>query len=257
VRRVIVALILPAVIIGAWEVSASVGVVSRVFFPPPSRLAVALGDMTVSGRLWDNLAPTLLTVLIGFIIGGIAGFVVGLSLGSSPRLRAIFEPSMSAVYSIPKIALLPIFLAVFGVGPEAVVALVATSTFFYVWVYTMGAALRVPDSYLVAGRVFRASRSQVFWSIYAPSTLPEAFAGLRVGITVALLVTLTSEYVLGSRGLGYLIFGSRALGSYSESYVGIVLAGALGLVLQMLVVYLGKLLMPWHETRLISRHAGV
>lgn len=251
--RALIGWVVPLAIVFVWELASRLGYLSPIFFPPPSRLVLTAGDLAGSGVLAVHLVATLSTVLIGFFLGGLVGFAAGLLLGSWPLLRLLLEPSLSAIYAVPKVALLPIFLALFGVGSSAVIGLVATSTFFYVWVYTMGAATRVPESHLVSARVFGASRGRTLWSIYLPATLPEAFVGLRVGVTVALLITLTSEYILGSAGLGYLIFGTRALGRYTESYVGILLAGILGLLLQLLVVRIGRHVMPWQDVRVDDR----
>jgi sulfonate transport system permease protein len=251
--KALLGFVVPALLLGAWEGSVGAGILSDIFFPPPSRLSANLLEMVQSGRLLAHTAATLSTVLSGFLIGGLLGFFVGLLLGSSRELRHFFEPTLSAIYAVPKVALLPVFLAVFGVKPSAVVALVAASTFFYVWVYTMGAAMRVPESHLASARVFGASRTRIFFSILLPSSLPEALVGLRVGVTVALLVALTAEYVLGTEGIGYMIFGARAIGRYSDSYLGILLAGLVGVFLQTVVVQLGRVITPWQlEDRAVS-----
>jgi sulfonate transport system permease protein len=243
--RAWVGLVFPALLLVTWEISVATGLLNAIFFPPPSRLSANLLEMVDSGRLVAHTATTLATVVSGFFIGGVLGFFAGLLLGSSRRLRQVFEPTLAAIYAVPKVALLPIFLAIFGVGASAVVALVAASTFFYVWIYTMGAAMRVPESHLASARVFGANRRRIFFSVFLPASLPEALVGLRVGVTVALLVTLTAEYVLGTEGIGYLIFGARAIGRYSDSYLGILVAGVLGFFLQIVIVQIGRVITPW------------
>lgn len=203
------------------------------------------GSLLLDGTIWFHFVSTLGRLIPAFGIGTALGLVTGLFLGASKTARSFAEPTLLAIYSIPKIALLPIFLATLGVGEGALVGLIATSVFFYVWIYTMSAAMRTPSNLILTAQTFGASRYRVVREIIFRAALPETMSGVRVGVTVALLVSLTSEYIMGSSGIGYLILGSRSLGQYGQSYVGIILAALTGLVLQLLVKITDRLLNPW------------
>jgi len=237
-------LVAPLALLALWEYLASAHVISPIFFPPPSRLLEVGLQLTADGTLWLHIQTTLGRLAPAFVLGSFFGLVVGLLLGSSRLMRAIWEPSLLALYSVPKIALLPIFLAIFGVGEGALVGLVTTSVFFYVWIYTMTAAMRTPENLLATARAFGASRFDILTRVIFRSALPETMSGVRVGVTVALLVCLTAEYVLGADGIGYLILGSRSLGQHAQSYLGIVIASIMGLLLQIGVKKLDKILNP-------------
>jgi sulfonate transport system permease protein len=244
-KRVIFGLIVPVLVLGAWELSVLQGRVSSVFFPPPSKLLELAVSLSADGIIWLHFFSTMSRLLPAFFFGATLGVILGLVLGSSQTARSLFEPSMLGIYSVPKIALLPIFLAIFGVGESALIALVATSVFFYVWIYTMAAVMRAPANLALTAQVFGATRPQIVRGVLFRAALPETMVGVRVGITVALLVCLTAEYILGSSGIGYLILGSRSLGQHGQSYIGIIVAALTGLSLQWLIKKLDKIINPW------------
>jgi ABC-type nitrate/sulfonate/bicarbonate transport system permease component len=237
--------LLPIALLVAWELLAQTGAINPVFFPPPSKLASLFLELSGDGSLWMHVSKTLSRLLPALVIGATTGLFLGLILGASSLARRLLEPSLLALYSIPKIALLPIFLATLGVGESAMIGLVSVSVFFYVWIYTMAAALRTPANLIITAKVFGASRPKVIISIILRSALPETMSGLRVGATVALLVGLTSEYVLGADGIGYLILGSRSLGQHGLSYLGILVAAVTGLILQYSVQLIDRVVNPW------------
>ena len=241
----VIGLVVPTIFLISWELLASVGVLNSIFFPPPSRLALLSSELLLDGTIWLHLSSTLQRLLPAIFMGAFSGIALGLVMASSLMVRSFLEPSLLSIYSIPKIALLPIFLAIFGAGESALTALISVAIFFYVWIYTMSAALRTPKNLSITARVFGASKFQITLMVVFRSALPETMSGLRVGVTVGLLVCLTSEFVLGSDGIGYLLLGSRSLGQYGYSYVGIFLAASLGLLLQRAVIEADKRINPW------------
>ncbi len=250
-RRVpawILGLILPITILVLWEVAASVGVIDGLYFPPPSSVAATAMDMLRSGDLVSEFAVTLARVLVGFVLGAILGYTIGMLTGVFVLMRRVLEPTLSAVYTIPKIALLPIFLTVFGFGEAPKVAIIGVTVFFYVWIYTMEAVVQIPRGYLDAARSFGVSRWQEFVHILRPATLPSVFTGLRIAVAVGVLVTISAEFIIGDSGIGYLIFNSRALFRLEESFVGILTVAVLGYALQAIVVAVGLRLTPWNKS---------
>lgn len=231
-KSVFMGSLVPLLFLALWEYLASEEIISPIFFPPPTKLFEIGIALSSDGTLLLHIQKTLSRLIPAFVIGSLSGLTAGLILGSSRRVRILLEPSLLALYSIPKIALLPIFLAAFGVGESALIGLITTSVFFYVWIYTMSAAIRTPENLLRTARAFGATRLSIITRVVFRSALPETMSGVRVGVTVSLLVCLTAEYVLGTDGIGYLILGSRSLGQHSVSYLGILIASITGLLLQ-------------------------
>jgi ABC-type nitrate/sulfonate/bicarbonate transport system permease component len=246
-KSTLLGLIVPFVLICSWEILVATDFVNGIFFPPPSRIFETAIQLASQGALTSHLVSTMGRLLPGFLIGAGLGTLFGLGLGTSRQLRQLLEPTLAALYSIPKIALLPIFFAVFGAGQSALVGLVSLSVFFYVWIYTMGSAMRTPRNLILVAKTFGASRLKIIFGVVFRHSLPETMSGMRIGIGVALLICLTGEYILGSDGLGYLILGSRTLGLHTYSYIGIFMSAFLGVLLQFFVVQLDRLINPWKK----------
>lgn len=238
--------ILPACLVVAWEVLTLVGFIDDRFFPSPSMIARGAAQMAADGDLLPDVLLTVTRIAAGFVIGGILGYATGLVTGVFLTARRIVEPTLSAIYTVPKIALLPVFLTIFGFGEAPKIALVSLTVFFYVWIYTMEAVVQIPRGYRDAARSFRVTRRQELRHVVMPATLPSVFTGLRVAIAVAVLVTISAEYIVGGSGLGYLIFNSRALFKIEDAFVGIVVVALLGYTLQLIVMRVGKRFTRWH-----------
>jgi sulfonate transport system permease protein len=245
-RRRRIGWILPVTLVLLWELLTIVGVIDDRFFPPPSTIATGAVDMVTSGDLVGDTLLTITRIGVGFVVGGILGYATGLTTGVFLTARRIVEPTLSAIYTVPKIALLPVFLTIFGFGEAPKIALVSLTVFFYVWIYTMEAVVQIPRGYRDAARSFRVTRRQELVHVVMPATLPSVFTGLRVAIAVAVLVTISSEYIVGGSGLGYLIFNSRALFKIEDAFVGIVVVAFLGYTLQLLVMRIGARVTRWH-----------
>lgn len=238
--------ILPVALLVIWEALTLVGVIDSRFFPSPSTIAVAAVRMSADGDLLPDTLLTIGRICAGFAIGGVLGYTTGLATGVFLLARRIVEPTLSAIYTVPKIALLPVFLTVFGFGEAPKIALVSLTVFFYVWIYTMEATVQIPRGYRDAARSFRVTRRQALVHVVMPATLPSVFTGLRVAIAVAVLVTISAEYIVGGSGLGYLIFNSRALFKIEDAFVGIVVVAVLGYLLQLIVMRIGRRVTRWH-----------
>ncbi|WP_428935355.1 ABC transporter permease [Streptomyces sp. ACT015] len=235
----------PLALVLLWQLAAARGWIDDRVYPAPSTIAADGWHRAVAGQLWPDVAATLGRVLSGYVIGTAAGYALGLLMGSSALVRAALEPLLDALYVVPKLALLPVFLNMFGLGEGPQVALVAATVFFFVWISTMSAVLAVPSGHRDAGRVFGASRWQMFRHVLLPASLPAVLVGARIAAGVAVLVIVASEQIAASDGLGHLIFDARALFENDVMFVGIVCVALLGVAFSELVRLLGRLLTPW------------
>ncbi|MFJ3197993.1 ABC transporter permease [Streptomyces griseoviridis] len=239
------ALAVPLALVLLWQLAAARGWIDDRVYPAPSTIAADGWDRAVAGELWPDVRATLGRVLSGYAIGTAAGYALGLLMGSLPLVRAALEPLLDALYVVPKLALLPVFLNMFGLGEGPQVALVAATVFFFVWISTMSAVLAVPAGHRDAGRVFGASPWQMFRHVLLPASLPEVLVGARIAAGVAVLVIVASEQIAATDGLGHLIFDSRALFENDVMFTGIVCVALLGVVFSELVRLLDRLLTPW------------
>lgn len=241
-------LLVPILLLTCWQIGSMTGSINALFFPAPSQIAVGAWERLRDGTLFIELFATLNRLILGFLIGSITGYICGVLMAMNTLIRQLFEPLLSALYTIPKIVLLPIFLLLLGFGDPPKIALIALTVFFYVWVNTLGSVRNIPSEYLAIARTITKRQSAVIRHVILPASLPSVFTGLRIGIAVATLITISAEFIVGDSGLGYLIFNSRRLLKFEDAYVGIVVVGLLGFLLQNLVKWIGSRLTPWSRT---------
>jgi sulfonate transport system permease protein len=239
------AVAVPLVLVLLWQLAASQSWIDDRVYPAPSTILADGWDRAADGELWPDVWATLKRVLGGYVIGTVSGYLLGLLMGSVPLIRAALEPLLDALYVVPKLALLPVFLNMFGLGEGPQIALVAATVFFFVWISTMAAVVSVPAGHRDAGQVFGASPWQMFRHVLLPASLPAVLVGARIAAGVAVLVIVASEQIAATNGLGHLIFDARALFQNDVMFVGIVCVAVLGVVFSELVRLAGRLLTPW------------
>ncbi|MFF5298396.1 ABC transporter permease [Streptomyces sp. NPDC013161] len=239
------AVTVPLTLLLWWQLAATQGWIDPRVYPSPSTILSDGWSRAAAGDLWPDVWATTRRVLGGYAIGTATGYALGLLMGSLPLIRAALEPLLDALYVVPKLALLPIFLNMFGLGEGPQIALVATTVFFFVWISTMSAVVAIPSGHRDAGQVFGATPWQMFRHVLLPASLPAVLVGARIAAGVAVLVIVASEQIAATNGLGHLIFDSRALFENDVMFVGIVCVAVLGVVFSELVRMAGRLLTPW------------
>lgn len=232
-------------LVSMWQVASMRGWVDPRLYPAPTDVIAEAIDLWNRGILADAVITTTRRVLFGYAIGSVAGVATGLAMGASRPLRAALEPLLDILYTIPKLALVPVFLTIFGFGEKPIVALVSVTVFFFVWISSLAAVLSVDSGYRDSARVMHATRRQMFRHVLFPGALPQIAVGLRVAAGVAVLVVIGVELVIGSSGLGFLISQGRAILLLSQTFVGIVLSGLLGFLFISLIRFLTRILVPW------------
>ncbi|MFD7866508.1 ABC transporter permease [Streptomyces sp. NPDC059783] len=243
--EVALAVAVPLALVLLWQLAAARSWIDARVYPAPSTILADGWDRAADGELWPDVRATLKRVLAGYAVGTVAGYALGLLMGSLALVRAALEPLLDALYVVPKLALLPVFLNMFGLGEGPQIALVAATVFFFVWISTMAAVLAVPSGHRDAGQVFGASPWQMFRHILLPASLPAVLVGARIAAGVAVLVIVASEQIAAADGLGHLIFDSRALFRNDVMFVGIVCVAVLGVVFSEVVRIAGRVLTPW------------
>lgn len=241
----VLACVTPLLLLGAWELLAQVRVIDARFFPPPSEIWRAGNELIRSGELFVHLRASLLRIVVGFALGAAIGVPVGLALGAFRVLRVMFDPILSGLYVIPKIAILPLIMLIFGLGEASKIAIVALAAFFVVAINSLAGVRQVEPILLEAGRNFGANRMQMFRHVILPGALPSIFTGLRLGAGTSLLVIIAAEFVAANEGIGYLVWRSWTTLVTENMFVGLVVIAVLGMMSTWLLHRLGRLVMPW------------
>jgi ABC-type nitrate/sulfonate/bicarbonate transport system permease component len=241
----------PVLIVALWELGARAGVIDVRFFPAPSRIFQSFIEMLQPtddyprGELITHFTDSLGRVAIGFVLGAIPGIAIGLAMGLISWVRALIQPLVDGTYPIPKIAILPLFIMLLGIGEESKYAIIAVAVIYQVLINTVAGVRNIDRIYLDVGKNFHASRMMMFLDVALPGALPVILTGLKLGMGVALLVIVSAEFVGAKSGIGYLIWSSWQVFQIEKMYVGLLLSATLGFGSAILLNWLELKLVPW------------
>jgi len=227
-----------ALVVGAllvWEIGARTGWIPRLLYPPPSAIAGALGEMISDGTLTRHLSASALRIVVGFICGAGIGLLVGISMGASRRVRIALDPLVSAAHPLPRLALLPLILLLFGVGETARIVVVSIACFFPMLINAVAGVRQIEPVYFEVARNFGASRLQVLVRVLLPGALPSVAAGTRLSLIRALKTTIGIELITSEDGLGHLLWFSWETFRPDELYASLVVVALIGYLLNVLL----------------------
>ena len=188
-----------------WYIATAKWGISHLLLPNPVNVWHELDDVLRSGEYIPDLQVTLSEVAIAFAISCFSGITLGYLISRSPYAIRVFEPLLAAIYSVPLILFLPLFVLFFGLGPGSKIALGTTISFFPIVLNTIAGFGYVDRIFVTAARSMGASDLQMFRYVLLPAALPVILTGLRIGFTVALLSILGSETIASLAGLGHKI----------------------------------------------------
>jgi NitT/TauT family transport system permease protein len=220
---------------------------SEFYVSTPSAIAVSFWDILRSGELLFHASITTVEALAGFLIGGSAGVLVGLVLGRSRILADILDPFLTAIYSLPKVALAPLFVLWLGIGIEMKIVLAAVTVFFLVFLNTYTGVRSVSREQLTVIRLMGASERQLVSKLVLPSAITWVFAGLRLSVPYALIGAIVGEIIASNRGLGYLISNAASKFDTPGVFAALIAIIVLTMLLNLAVNLLERVLMPWKE----------
>src|SRR5215470_9991559 len=219
--------LLPIAALVAWEVLGRAGLLPR-YLSVPSAILAALWEIALTGELFTALAASLYRVAVGFALGTAAGTIVGLGAGVLPGVRHFFDPLVSFLYSIPKIAFLPVFLLLFGLGHASKIAIIAFSGFFPVFIASRHAVLSVNRILIWAAQNMGTPPRTVFFRVIVPAAAPQLFSGIRIGLAHAFVVLFAAELIGSKVGLGTIISYGEEWVRFDLMFAGIVCFAVLG-----------------------------
>jgi ABC-type nitrate/sulfonate/bicarbonate transport system permease component len=219
--------ILPVAAVVAWEALGGAGILPR-YLSSPGAILAALWELAVTGELLVAMAASLYRVAVGFALGTVAGIIVGLGAGLVPGVRHFFDPLVSFLYAIPKVAFLPIFLLLFGLGHASKIAIIAFSGFFPVFIASRHAVLAVNKLLVWAARNMGTPPRTIFFRVIVPAAAPQLFTGIRIGLAHAFVVLFAAELIGSKAGLGTIITYGEEWVRFDLMFAGIVCFAVLG-----------------------------
>ncbi|MGD9944340.1 MAG: ABC transporter permease [Burkholderiaceae bacterium] len=239
-------LMLLLTLLGLWEVSARYWTDSANW-PPLSTVVIALGRGLMAGELAQAYGSSLLRMLIGYLIGGVVGVLLGMAMARSRLAHAALEPSVELLRPIPVPAIVPPLILLLGIDDALKIFLVAFATLFPVLINTLQGVRAVDPTLLAVARTFRVGRRRTLQQIVLPASLPYVFAGLRVSLALALIVTIVAEMIAGSAGIGYYLVSMQYAMRAADMYAGVLLIALTGYLLNAVFIAVERRVLPWYS----------
>jgi len=257
VKRIIVnvsRVALPVAVLLIWEFASGDpkkgALIDSFYVSKPSEIWDALVGWWKEGILLQSIQATMTAMLYGFFLGAVLGIIVGIILGSNPMLSDIFRPFLVALNSVPRLALVPLFILWFGFGVSMKVALVALIVFFLVFYSTYEGVRDVEQRLLDVLKVMDASKLTLQMKVRVPSAMAWIIQGLQVSVPYALVAAVTAEIIGSNTGIGFLI--QRSAGTFYTAgvFAGIVILVLMAVIINALVTLLERRLLRWKPRNL-------
>lgn len=228
-----------------WQAGCSLGLISPLFLPAPVGVAHALVSLGLSGELWHHTEASVTRLVIGWSIGTVTGVALGLAVGLSTLARSPGMAVVSALFPIPKIALVPLFIIWFGIGEGSKIATIAIGVFFPTVIGTAGGVDNVPRTLIRMGQSFGISRMAIVRKIVLPSALPAILSTMRITASIAIVLLVAAEMIGAQRGIGAFVLAEGNLYDTDGLLAGIVILSLMGLIAAWVISWLERLLLAW------------
>ena len=244
--------VLLTALIGTWYVLTSTEVLPPFFFGQPLRVAARIWEWFATGTIFPHLGVTLLETVLSFLIGTALGLGAGLWLGLSPFAARLLDPYVTAINSMPRVILAPIFALWFGLGIWSKVVLGVTLVFFIVFFSVYHGVRDVSPVVLANARMLGASRAALLRSVYLPSAMAWVFASLHASVGMAFVGSVVGEYLGAARGGGYRILQAEGVFDVDTVFAGIIVLTLAALLLDRLVSLVERRALAWRPAPLDS-----
>ncbi len=219
----------PLMIVAIWYCVFLMKIVNPLFLPPPHTVIAKLVVLLATPDVWMDICSTLWRVVISFVIASLVGIPIGLFMGYYKSVYRSFEIPVDFFRSLPALALFPLFMFFFGIGDTAKIVTAVFSCSLIIVVNAIYGVQNVTKTRQVIARLLRASRLEVFHKVVLMDALPQIFAGMRTGLSLAVVVVVVTEMFVGTTwGVGHRIFDSQLTYKVSEMYASIIIAGLIG-----------------------------
>lgn len=233
------------ILIAEW--GTRTGWISALTLPRPSDVLETFQDLYSSGRLFEHLGPSLSRLIVGAAIGASTGISVGVLIGLFSYVRSGLIPLVAAIFPIPKIALLPLFVIWFGIGEGSKYALIAFGTFTPTVVATYGAVDNVDRSLIRMGQSFGLTWFSIVRKIVLPGAMPGILSGLRISLAIAIILLVAAEMLGAEYGIGAYILEAGSLYDLERLFAGVVILSLLGVLTSSAIGLLERHLLDWRS----------
>ena len=232
-----------------WELSTRFEILNPFYFPPFTKIIAKGYELFANGTIWEHMWFSLTNFLIGFVVSVALGVVIGVPMGWYKNIAKTFDPLLSGIYATPLIALLPLIIMLFGLGPISKIIMTVLAAVFPVLINTMVGIANTDHRLITMARAFGAKDSTIFLKVSVPGSLPYIVAGMRVALGRALVYIVVAEQYGAATGLGYLSSVAAQRFQMAAMFVPIVIIAGLGAGLNELLKAVETRLEKWKPAK--------
>ncbi len=238
----------PILILILWEMLSRFHIIDERLFSSPLLILKVMLPLLISGELLFHMWISIKRIILGFLLGAVPGMVLGLSMGLFPFVRSFFQPLVSATFPIPKLALMPLILIIFGLGEVSKLVIIALGVFYLVLINTMSGVLNIEQIYLDVAKNYGAGKKEFYLTVAFPGALPMIFAGFKVAMGTALLLIVAAELSAAKAGIGWMIWRAYDMFDIETMFSALIVMSFLGFIFSYGLDLIEKLVIPWKNT---------
>lgn len=244
---IIISALAPILLLLFWQLAADQGWMNKSVLPSVKNVIETGIKITDSGKLQKHLIASIGRVLKGFALGGILGIILGIFMGLSKFLHRFLGSLVNLLRPIPMIAWIPIFILWFGIGETTKISLIALGTFWPVLLNTISGIISVDEKLIEVTTVLNKSKIIVLTRVILPAAVPSIFTGIRLGIGAAWSCVVAAEMIAATKGIGFMITYARETAKPGEVFVGVIVIGVIGLLIDVVIRRIEKRLLKWNS----------
>jgi NitT/TauT family transport system permease protein len=231
-----------------WEILSRLGfLINPLFFPPVSKVITRLWEIIIGGALWKHLGISLQRALLGFLAGLVFAVPLGLAIGWFRRLETFLNPLLQVFRNTPTLALLPVFVMLFGITELSKVVVIFWGSFWGLLLNSISGVQNVDPQLIRASRSMGTSSLRLFWTVILPASLPSILTGLRLSATASVLIVIAAEMIGANKGLGYQLYFYQANYKFTEMYAYIFIMAIIGVTLNAILTKVEKSSFRWRD----------
>lgn len=244
-RRIGFTVALPILILVAWWFASADS--SNFFFPPLSEILDSMVEEWFGPRLLDDVVPSLYRLAAGFAVAVVVSLALGVLIGTSRTVRGLLEPVLEFFRAIPPPVLVPIFMLFLGIGDTMKIVVIAFGCMWPILLNTVEGVRAVDEVLSDTGRVYGIGGAARLRYLVLPSASPQIYAGLRQGLSVAIILMVISELFTASNGLGFAVVQAQRSFAIAETWAGMLMLGLLGFLLALLFRIVENRQLAWYH----------
>ncbi|MFC5587777.1 ABC transporter permease [Sporosarcina soli] len=228
-----------------WQVLVLAELFPKQLFPGLGEISLVFVELLATSDLWTNMGVTLYRILAGFFLAAIIGIPIGIHMSRSQFIDDLMQPVFTAGYPIPRVALYPIFVLLFGLGSGSKIFTIFLECIFPIVVSTYYGAKSVNQLYVWSGQNMGATDRKLFWKVFLPGTMPSIFTGFRIALPIGVVIAVLTEMISSNNGIGYFLIYLSASLSQSKVLAVVIFISLFGYGLDRLLLFVRNRYVYW------------